>query len=137
MKQTLKDITVIIDWYNGLENDYTGINALIDARRNLSTLSFRMSVIAGTIFKEYHDAYFKRKTNFYRAKLEGIEKKKSATESETYAEVDIIPYREAESIAEGSRDSVRIVMNQVNEVLSALSQQISYLKQEKANPNND
>lgn len=132
----LEEIKKNIEWFhdNAKSNNIEG---LIHVRSRLSTQSYYLAEMAGEAVKGYHEVYYLRKTNFFRAKKNAIDEGKGVGVSETIAEGKIVDYRQREATMEGLKDQYRILLNQINEVLNAMASHINYLKSERTNVKNE
>jgi|SRR3990172_10832344 len=135
MKESQDQITKIIEWYHNIRKGYQDIALLIDARRKLSTLSFFFAEETGEVIRSFNECYFLRKTNQAKARLDAVAEGNPAGLAESMAEYRCAEYRRHESGAEGNKDRCRLIMNQINEVLSSMSQQIAFLRSEKEKSN--
>jgi hypothetical protein len=130
MDDTLKQIFTIINWYRGLAKDFNSIDDLIYSRKQLSTHGVDLASFVGELKADFETAYFNRKLQYAKA----ITKHKvgiSVAEAESLAMDDIKNVYEDEKTLEGQHGKGRLILNQVNEVLSSMQQHLSYLKDEK------
>lgn len=143
--EVFNDIAKIIEWYSSLKRGFSDIEKLIYTRQKLAGLSYSLADLSAQ-FKAEHLRYeFSRKLAYAKtyeeiSMLRDSDGKKQFTvdvcksRAEQNEEVHKLASHELE--AEISANRARLLLGQVNEVLSALNQQISYLKDEKRNPQN-
>jgi hypothetical protein len=93
----------------------------------LSTLSYYLAQLVGQYRKEYNDLHVDRKNKvaIYVARGEG-----SIASLEHKARVEYSELISREYKADGKYEGYKLILNQTNTILSALSQRISWLKQE-------
>jgi hypothetical protein len=138
MEKTLSRITKILNWYYQTPKDYADIDTMLYNRKQLSVESVALAVIVGEFKAEYDSTYFKRKVAFSKA-FEQI--KSTATEKITdsvavhKANIEIEPIEDIEKNLSGQFEKGKMILKQVNEVLSSMQQQLSYLKKEKETVN--
>jgi hypothetical protein len=138
MENTLNRVNKILKWYYLIPQDYADIDTLLYNRKQLSIESVKLALIVGEFKAEYDSTYFKRKVAFSKA-FEQI--KATSTEKITdsvaihKANIEIEPIEDIEKSLSGQFEKGKMILKQVNEVLSSMQQQLSYLKKEKETVN--
>ncbi len=140
MADIFSEISTIVNWYGSLKRGYSDIDKLIYTRQKLAGLAYNLADLAGQ-FKADHIRYeFSRKLAFAKT-IEELSSRKDAdgkkqftvdvckSKAEQNQEVQELASHEIEGEIASNR--ARLLLNQVNEILSALNQQIAYLKDEK------
>lgn len=121
-------IQVLIQKYNETPLEATYLSVLMDIRQSLVSLSFELGLEVAKYKREFDKANYKRKINFFQLKNDNLDS--GVTKAETLAEVQIKELRETEKDYESLYNGCKIILNQVNEVLSSMQQDISILKAE-------
>lgn len=140
MSDVFIDITTIVNWYSSLKKGFSDIEKLIYTRQKLAGHAYHLAEIAAQYKAEALRYEFSRKLAFAKtleelASLKDTDGKKQFTvdvcksRAEQNEEVKTLTSHEIEGDIASNRS--RLLLGQVNEILSALSQQISYLKDEK------
>ena len=124
-------IQVLIGKYNETPLEATYLNQLMDIRQSLVCLSFNLGVEVAKYKREFDASNYKRKINFFQLKNDNLAS--GVTKAETLAEVQIKELRAEEKANESLYTGSKIILNQVNEVLSSLQQDLSILKSELNN----
>lgn len=134
--EVFKHIGDLMDWYYKQAAQQGDINKLLRAQDRLSALSYNLAHIAGDFKDNYNTKYYIRKVEHSISKQKFMNLGDNGTESETNATVANKTNVQAEKDAEAASYKVDLLLKQVNKVLSAMQQRISYLKQEfgRANP---
>ncbi len=133
MKDTIEHITEILQAY---EQQLTNpdIENLIRMRSELAIYSFRFGSILADLNEKYNLSYFQRKIQTSKQKANFVNKHKMPVNKATISadiecEEVILKETEAQSLA----DRAKILLDQTNKVMDAISQHVSYLKYEKQN----
>jgi len=121
-------IQVLIQKYNETPLEATYLSVLMDIRQSLVSLSFELGLEVAKYKREFDRCNYRRKINFFQLKNDNLSE--GVTKAETLAEVQIKDLRESEKEYESLYTGCKIILNQVNEVLSSLQQDISILKAE-------
>jgi len=129
--EIFEKIESIIVWYNRLAKGFQDIQCLIDVRRKLATYSYNVAEITGNLKIDFDNAIFTRKNEFAKAKSKLMKEGFSGTEAEAKAEIQIEEIRRIESSLSGSYSKSKLLLSQINEILSTLNQHIAYLRSEK------
>ena len=135
MKKTIQKIETVLNWYKAKPKDFAGIDELIKARKSLSILSFDLAKIVGDFKDGYDRFYFLRQVEeakFCSREGDSISQLKATAKNNA----TIREYYKAEKDNESGYARSKILLNQVNEVLSTMNQHIAYLKEEKKRINN-
>lgn len=139
LNDILKECETIIIWYGDNGGLCQDITHLIRCRTKLSTMSYTLAAFAGDSKSEFLTLNAKRKYTYFqeveRLRKENISKEKSEKLTMVYIEsqasIFVQEIRGNEAIAEGASNRLKLLLFQINEILGALSQQISFLKEEK------
>lgn len=134
MEKTFARITTILSWYYKIGKDFSfnDIDELVYQRKQLSIESVKLAEITGQFRSDYDSTYFNRKQAYAKAYL--AEKGKTgvtAGEAEAQANISIEQINDIEKHLEGQFNKGKLILGQVNQVLSSMQQQLSYLKEEK------
>lgn len=120
----------IIETYNGLPADFADIDRLINARKKLACLSINLAELTGDLRTEFESNYYQRKLNFAKGVMKHKEGK-TVSEAEALALIDVEEFYKQEKLSDAEYQKCRLILNQVNEVLSSMNGHLSYLKDEK------
>jgi len=129
--EDLEKIRAELNWY-GKNGDIASIEKLLKLQDNLAIRSYFLADQLGGIKTEYNHAYFSRKIEFNKAKAGFLNNKKmtlGASEMEAILDVEDIQRKEIELESLGYK--LELLLRQVNRVIQATQQRISFLKQEK------
>ncbi len=125
------EIKTIIDWYNKLPVDYTGLNELIHKRDRLATFYFTFSTELGNLEKSFYsvEAEYENEVNEMSAKLilENQELQKSKTIAKANNQNKLVLLKDAQGLMARSQYQFRAI----KEVLSAMNQKIADLRYDK------
>ena len=130
LESTLLIVHDIVDWYNGLPEDYLGINEIIHKRRILATNLFYLTTEVGYLGQQvedlrrnyedlYDDLVVQNQENNARWKAEAIAKSSS---NNSYSE-----YNELKAIYTRFKSQEKSIY----EVLNAMQQDISVIRKER------
>ena len=129
-KTVIESIILIIGWYKSINRDFNDIDKLIHTRKQLSCFSVDLAMNVGQERKDFESVYYRRKVGFAKAVINNKDGNSVAiAESKALVEIDELYKQEKESEAEFNAG--KLILNQVNEVLSSLNSHIAYLKDEK------
>lgn len=132
MDNTLKEIFKIINWYRGvpknIPKDFSNINELVYARKQLSCHAVDLAGFVGDLKADFETAYFNRRLQYAKAITT---EKGTVAEKEANSVISIQNVYEDEKTLEGQHAKAKLILGQVNEVLSSMQQHLSYLKDEK------
>lgn len=131
MADTLKEIeTYLADYFK--RGSSMAVPELLDIQDRLSIHSYRLAEMSADAKSDFNGLYFIRKIfvnrdihNRMKAKLS-----KAAATVEAEATPEAEEKMKAELEAEAEAYKFQVLLDQVNKVLSAIQQRISYLKQE-------
>jgi len=129
MQETLDHISQIIEWYK-LSSKGAGIDDLIDARDQLASYSYNLAEFTADLKIEYNSKHFIRKINIAKSKHAFLNKGMTLGKADNEA---LIKHEEAynsEIEYEAEAYKADILLRSVYKVLDAMSQHISWLKQE-------
>ena len=133
-ESVIEPIQEVIDTYEG-ESGTMGIEALLDVQDQLVTLSWRLAEETAEAKTDYNWSYFTRKIEVKRAQQGMIMNQKMAVnQAAIVAETENKEKFEIEVRNESICYRLDLLLKQVNKILSAMQQRISYRKDEfKAN----
>lgn len=126
---TIEKINIWLIWYENNMSKAT-ITQLQDFQCKLSILSVRLAELVAKSKGDAVRAYFDRKYTFSINKMGFINGKEGINKSETMAEASIKDKRDTEVQAIEYSELLRLQLRQVNKVLSAAQQRISFKKAE-------
>ena len=108
------------------------IDHLLETQDRLAIHSYRLAEMAGVFQTDYNQSIFIRKINVNRQTMNIIKAKKlSKAQAQLEADLDNENLFEDELNKQGQAYTADLLLGQVNRVLSAIQQRISYLKTEK------
>jgi hypothetical protein len=121
-------ITELIQEYRAAETVAHNLDYLMSIRKELAIEAFLFSKELAETKSLLEQAKAQRKVDFYTIQAQHLDE--GLGKSVVYAEKGIVSVRVAEARYEGEYQGNKAMLNQVNEVLSSLSQDISQLKAE-------
>lgn len=129
MAKTIEKIEKLLSWY---QNNSTKANiySLLEFQDKLALLSVTLAEITAHGKGEALGSYFDRKYSFSVNKMSFINGGESIGKSETMAESSIKEQRDKERQDIEYSEYLRLMLAQVNKVLSACQQRISFAKVE-------
>jgi len=130
MTETLQHITDIIDWYSEKSTGAT-IDEILDRRDQLSGYCYHMAEMAADLKIEYNSRYFIRKINVAKSKQAFLNEGHTLGKSENDALVKHQEAYNAQIEAEADAYKADVLLKSCYKVLEAMSQRLSWLKQEK------
>ena len=131
MKSTILQIEEIVTFYNGITKDFQDIERLQSGVRKLATLLFMFAGELGVLYKERNSTEFSRRAATERKKGELMRDGLSATAADAGAKEFVIDLLEKEQVADAHYQQARLLYDAAGNVLEAMRQHISNLKQEK------
>jgi len=135
-KTVLDEVKEILDYYYENSQDII-IEDLLRMQDKVAILGYRLAEELAEIRKQYNWAYFTRKIEFNKAKSHYIgERQMKIGESDVEAHLDVEQQQKKELEFENMGYQLENVLRQLNKVLSAVQQRISYLKFEKQRTQN-
>ena len=134
MQELIKKITNLINEYN--QETWAPVWRLLDIQDKLCGYSFYLAEQSAQATKEANQAYYMRKIwyvhNFNKIKSD-VTKKITDKLAENNAIESVKDFYQDEIEKNYTADRLKLVLNQVNKVLSAIQQRISHLKTENNN----
>lgn len=127
--QIIELIAKELTWYNANYHK-APILDLLNFQDKLSLLSCNLATITAKAKGSHLRAYFERKHTFSIKKLGFIKEGKRIGTAEEQAQTEIEGLTEKEIQTEEIADSLMLELRQVNKVLSAVQQRISFMKAE-------
>jgi len=128
--EVISMVNVLLDWYEK-NADKASILQLLDFQDKLSLLSTNIGKITGDCKASYLTAYFERKHNHSIKKLYHIGNGDTAAKAEEKAELANEENRRIEIEEEKMSYIISLQLRQLNKVLSACQQRISFEKEDK------
>lgn len=128
---TLKEIESYLAQY--FERGSTmSINELLDIQDKVSIHSYRLAEMAAEAKTDYNTNFFTRKITINRQMQSLINAKISKAAAQVQAESSKVgaEMMESEMQSESLAFKYDLLLNQVNKILSAIAQRVSFLKQE-------
>jgi len=127
----IEEIKKLLDWYDK-NSGRAGINALLDAQDKIAIRSYTLAGELAEIKRNYNLSYFDRKIGFNKAKQNFIQKRKmTGTEADANANIEVEELQRVETEYETVGYRLEVLLRQLNKILSALQQRISFLKAEE------
>jgi hypothetical protein len=130
INEALTEIKCNISWYNKNGKNIQDVNKLLECKDNLAIYSFYLAEYAADKKIDYNKFMFIRKISIARQKESMTDNKMTSTKADNKAiiasEQDY--HRELES--QGEAYKADLLLKQVNKIIDAIMQRISYLKQE-------
>ncbi len=127
--EELKKISDIILHY-GDNGSSDSIDSLLQQRDELATLSFRLAEISSNSKRDYNGAYFIRKVNIARNIQELQKQGMSYNKADAESLIKNEKFYRNEILKEAEAYKMDLLLKQCNKVLDAMSQRISYMKQD-------
>jgi hypothetical protein len=121
-------ITELIADYNHTDITALNMNYLMTLRKDLSTLAFFFGKDVANLKRDLEQCKAQRKIDFYRIQEKHLDE--GLGKSVVFAEKGLAGIRKEEGRLEGNFAGSKIILTQVNEVLSSINQDISQLKAE-------
>jgi hypothetical protein len=129
-KKILDQIEAGLQWYREFGSTTT-IELLLDFQDRLALISVNLAEMVAVSKGSYLRVYFQRKFTFSTKKLTFIRDGEKIGTSEEKARVQIGDIKEVEIQEEEYTDLLNLKLRQINRVLQAVQQRISYQKSEK------
>lgn len=138
--EVFEEIAKIVTWYTSLKRGFNDIEKLLYTRQKLAGLAYNLADLCSQFKAEQLRFEFSRKLAFAKiyeelSSMKDLDGKKQYTvdlcksKAEQNEEVKELISNEIEGEIAANR--AKLLLNQVNEILGALNQQISFLKEEK------
>ena len=131
MKTVIDQIEDIVIFYNGITKDFQDIERLQSGVRKLATLLFMFAGELGLLYKERNGTEFSRRAATERKKGELMRSGTSAAGADAAAKEYTIDLLDKEQQADAHYQQARLLYESAGNVLEAMRQHISNLKQEK------
>jgi len=125
----MDEIVKLIEWYK-VNGGSQSISAILDCRDKLAVLSFRLAQQASESKNEYNAKYFQRKVNVARSVQRMMSESMAYNKADAKALIENEDYYQKEIQKEAEAYQYDLLLKQVNKVLDAMQQRISYLKGE-------
>ena len=131
-KSTLEQITDLIRWYNKLSKGYHNVTDLQDSVRKMATLIFYFAVEVGEAYEQKNQKEFGRKASFSREQDYAMKDGKSAAAAEAIARKAVESLLDLEQQADSIYRKSYLLLESAKDVMEAMRQHISNLKQERS-----
>ena len=128
----LQQISEILTLY-AANSGGQAVDLLLRQRDVLAALSYRLAEMAGEAKGEYNAKYFQRKITVARATQRLINEGMAFNKADSKSLIENEDYYRAEIAKEAEAYKMDLLLKQVNRVLDAMSQRISFLKMELKN----
>jgi len=126
--ETIPEISSLVQWYYENAKKDIAIETLLSAQDRLAGLSYSLAYYAGECKDHYNQSYFIRKIEHSRKKQAIMNGGKSATAADTEATIENEANYKDELSKEAESYQADLLLKQVNKILSAMQQRISFLK---------
>ena len=130
----LEEIQEMLSYYKSNYKNLE-INNLLDFQDKLSINSYFLAEEVAKIKAEYNFDYYNRKIEFSKSKQGFINQSKKNYEADNLASIETQQLLNTEVEFESVGFRLELLLKQVNKILSAVNQRISYLKFEKNQTN--
>lgn len=127
----IEEINEQIESYHNIEIAAHNLEFIMGIRKSLSIKAYHLGVLSAKAKRQSETSIAQRKIKFFKSKLNNI--KEGIGKAETIAESEIELERENESNWVGLFGGYKIILEQVNQVLSSINQDISVLRLEYKN----
>lgn len=134
--EELKQISEIIIWY-GDNGHNESIDYILAQRDKLATLSFRLAEICGDSKGDYNKLYFLRKIAVAKSTSQIMQKGLAYNKAEGESLLKHEQEYRKELTKEAEAYKMDLLLKQTNKILDAMSQRVSYMKQEMAKYENN
>lgn len=126
----IEEIEQLLEWYDNNSSN-ANITTLLDVQDKIAIRSYTLAEQLAEIKKSYNFAYFTRKIEFNKAKSHYINtKNKGVSAADVEATLDIQSTQEKEIEFESIGYKLENLLRQLNKILQAIQQRISFLKYE-------
>lgn len=130
-KSTSERIADGVQAFKGMKPDPANLEKLLWYQTTFAPLLFEFAGEVGNLNRQRNETEFQRKAAYNRAKLGYINKGESAAKAEIFAFADVEQFLNIEQQAESEYQHARLLLDHARDVLQAIVQIISHLKQEK------
>ena len=126
-----QDIEKTVQWYKGLKKDFNDVGLLISSRRFLSCRFYDFGHVVSKAKNLYNVSEWKRKAEYIVKKQELVTAGAAISKADAEAEDYVKDLRYDEMVAYSELQEVLLQYDGVREILSAMQQHISFLKDER------
>lgn len=123
-------ISQSIAWFQTNSKGVT-VEQLLNLQNYLAAQSYFLAEICADFKQDYNQKYFIKKSEVLRSKQNLLTKGSPIGKAETTANFEHLAKLKAELESEALAYKADLLLKQVNQVLAAIAQKISYLKLEK------
>lgn len=129
-KTNIEEINELLIWYDNNSTKHISINYFLDFQDKLAIRSYRLAEELAEIKREYNLKYFMRKIEFNKSKKHYIDDGKSGVQAEAEANLEVEKLQKAETDWESVGFRLEQLLRQINRILQAIQQRISFMKYE-------
>lgn len=130
MSESVKDIMKIVEWYKKIPKDYSNVEALMYARKELVTYQFLLAVEVGNARQSWKECEAQTEI-VRRSKIaELIDQKFPMSKAVELAKNESVLMFEAEKIADGYYNYLKFILDSSNEINNTMSQHIAWIRKE-------
>lgn len=126
-----KEIRHIIGAYYKMPKSGVDVETLMNMQRHLACLKYGLAVESGGLYEEKNGAEYRRKAGYASRRQEAITAGESGVRAESAAAEATAELLKDELSADAAYKASALILDAVEDVLRAMSQQISNLKQER------
>ena len=126
---TIEQISECINSYNKFYSTLT-IGQLLNLQDKLASLSYTLAEETANAKKQYNQNYFIKKISILKSNQNLIKQGSPIGKAQIESEFNNIELIQNEMNAEGDAYRYDLLLKQVNKILSAIAQRVSFAKQE-------
>lgn len=130
MDKVINEIKKHIQWYDSVGGQ-ASIEDLLLYKDKLAVNSFYLAELAASAKTDYNKAYFLRKINVSKSKQGYVAARMAVNKAEIYASVDTELMAKDELEKEAIAYKCDLLIKQMNVIISAMQQRISFLRKEQ------
>ena len=130
MSDILSQISALIESYNRAPKNTPDVEGLLLLRRRLANLSFKLAELTGEAYHERNGAEYRRKRAQAVIAAREFASGKSAAAADQAAKFETDEEQKQEAQADGYYRQLHLLLGQVNEILSCMSQHIAFTRRE-------
>ena len=131
--EIIDEVITIVDWYKDLPKDYSNIEDLMYARKQICGNMFMISVELGKARQSWKEYEFTTESVRRRTMAEMIQEGNAIGKADAHARADSMLAMEQEKISESYFYRLKFMFDSSQEVTNTIMQHISVLKKEREN----
>jgi hypothetical protein len=131
IEELTNSISKVLSWYSSIPKDFNDIDTLISAKRKLSGLIYRFSVLVGEALEEYNNSYAFRKRHHAQEMLKCVEAGMTLGKAELNVELKAYKFRVDEGANESMYRRLKGQFDSLRDTMSSMQQDLSILKMER------